>query len=250
MLEHLPLHAGFDERADSPPVLDPAIEPTLVGQFLASCEAAPASAHGRTASSGKPAASHRTASHRIGLRPATHRSGAHHATSDGRRGLLAAKRHVAVSVLHTGLNDPLPDRHSTPLEGRVVGGVRGDAHRNGEQRSDGERQQSAPRRPSDLDEGSDLGEGFSVWHGCPPGGRAFAGDRASMTSETLSHGAGKVEPPQGVIKIPCLTAWLRPMGRPDDRGVFRYLPVLSSTVDPPAFFWIDAIASCADFFCL
>lgn len=102
MLKHLPLHTGFDERADSPPVLDPAIEPTLVGQFLASCEAAPASGHGRTASSGKPAASHRTASHRTGLRPATHRSGAHHATSDGRRGLLAARRHVAFSVLHTG----------------------------------------------------------------------------------------------------------------------------------------------------
>ena len=39
-------------------------------------------------------------------------------------------------------------------------------------------------------------------------------------------------------------------GRPDNRGVFRYLLVLSSTVDPPAFFWIDAIASLRGFLLL
>lgn len=76
------------------------------------------------------------------------------------------------------------------------------------------------------------------------------GDRTSTASEILPHGVRKIELPQGLLKIPCLTVWLRPMGRPDNRGVFRYLRVLSSTVDSPAFFWIDAIASCADFFYL
>jgi hypothetical protein len=39
-------------------------------------------------------------------------------------------------------------------------------------------------------------------------------------------------------------------GRPDNRGMFRYLLVLSSTVDPPVFFWSMQSRPCTDFFCL